>query len=140
MLNPTLDANLRAEISAVSKAHPELCAWGWQHTKRLPEGGRDPVYGPGDWALMDSQDWRWQVHTAQQFIATRRIRKTLNKGLSSYGWKHKAERWGKAAGLSPYVSNGAMIMAAHLCGVAVEDYRGNWHNTPNPYLALGGAL
>ena len=36
--------------------------------------------------------------------------------ISSYGLKHSAERWGEALGLSNYVSNGALIAAAHALG------------------------
>lgn len=132
MLDSALDANLREKISAVSAAHPELYAYGLQHRAR----GR-LAYNDADKAFMDTPDFRWQVHTAMQFIAMRRARTTLNRKISSYGWKHKAERWGRSAGLSSYVSNGAMIVAAHLCGVRVEAPN---QNTPNPYLALGGNL
>jgi hypothetical protein len=37
--------------------------------------------------------------------------------LSSYYLKHQAEHWGELVGFSPYVSNGAFIVAAEWLGV-----------------------
>ena len=42
---------------------------------------------------------------------------------TSYGWKHDAERWGKACGYSPYIANGAFITAALHEGLRVQRAR-----------------
>ena len=46
---------------------------------------------------------------------------------TSYGWKHQAENWGELVGLSPYISNGAFIVAADWLWVPSRRYP----NSPN---------
>lgn len=56
-----------------------------------------------------------QVETAERWIQVYTTRLTAstktNTAMSSYGLKHVAETWGKKNGLSPYISNGAFILA-----------------------------
>ena len=43
----------------------------------------------------------------------------LDKGVGSYGLKHRIERWGmtlERGGLTGYVTNGCAIAAAVMCG------------------------
>jgi hypothetical protein len=51
---------------------------------------------------------------------------------TSYGWKHDAEHWGRRMGFSPYVSNGAFIVAAEWLGIPSIRYIG----VPNIVYAL----
>jgi hypothetical protein len=51
---------------------------------------------------------------------------------TSYTWKHRAEDWGRLLGFSPYVSNGAFIVAANWVGIPSRRI----HNSPNVSYAL----
>jgi hypothetical protein len=51
---------------------------------------------------------------------------------SSYTWKHRAEHWGRVLGFSPYVSNGAFIVAADWVGIPSRRIP----NSPNVLYAL----
>ena len=63
-------------------------------------------------------------------------RKTLNRKVTSYGLKHAAERAMRGLGVgSPYVSNGAFIVAAIALGFRVEHIQG----TPNAWMDLSVA-
>jgi hypothetical protein len=46
-------------------------------------------------------------------------------GDSSYYLKHQAEDWGRLVGFAPYVSNGALIVAADWLGVPSRRYQGS---------------
>lgn len=58
-----------------------------------------------------------EVATAIAFLKRCRLTKAARR--DSYGLKHKAERWGKANGMTPYVSNGELIAAAIYLGFPV---------------------
>lgn len=75
-----------------------------------------------------------QVDTALLWLRSR-VRKNKTRWYwgSSYGLKHKAERWGKANGLESYVSNGAMIKALVLDGF---ELRPLWFNSLNVRVKL----
>jgi hypothetical protein len=60
------------------------------------------------------------------------LKKVSRDASTSYGWKHQAENWGELAGFSPYVSNGAFIVAADWVGVPSVRER----NSPNIAYAL----
>jgi hypothetical protein len=62
-----------------------------------------------------------RLATAAAFL--RLLRPTKGAGPrspSSYWLKHLAERWGEANGLSPYVNNGELILAAVALGLRVH--------------------
>lgn len=62
-----------------------------------------------------------EVETASAWLAAcARKLKTKWYWGTSYGLKHAAENWGRANGMSPYVSNGAFIKAALLAGYEVR--------------------
>jgi hypothetical protein len=61
-----------------------------------------------------------EVATAIAFLRRCRLTRSRAARLSSYGLKHYAERWGKAAGMAPYVTNGELIAAALYLGFPVE--------------------
>jgi hypothetical protein len=94
---------VRRRAAPVLLAHPRLTNNGW-HVGRLPLTGRDAF------------DYE-QVRTALVFLlffARRRL--TFNRKAYSYGLKHRAENWGRANELSPYISNGAFILGALIGG------------------------
>jgi hypothetical protein len=59
-----------------------------------------------------------QVATAMAFLRQCQKQKTPNR--SSYQLKHVTEHWGRCNGMEPYVTNGALIVAAIFLGFAVE--------------------
>jgi hypothetical protein len=67
-----------------------------------------------------------QIATAAAFLATLEPIKTAR--VSSYHLKHVAEKWGRENGMEPYVTNGALIVAAAALGFAIEPPR---HGGPN---------
>lgn len=78
-----------------------------------------------------------QVATAIAFL--RRCTPTVRTKLSSYGLKHDAERWGATQpGLSPYVSNGALIAAAVYLGFPTRPY--NYKNQVGRIVKTPSAL
>lgn len=72
-----------------------------------------------------------QVTTAMAFL--RMFTPTKRAYYSSYYLKHAAENWGSQVGLSAYVSNGALILAALMLGLVVKPY----HGWLNPNAAIG---
>jgi hypothetical protein len=95
------DAISEAEhaIAEVTAAVPNLSANGMNH--------------PCDNELSPEQ-----VATAIAFL--RQCRKAKTADCGSYRLKHQIERWGGCVGLSPYVSNGAAMVAAIWCGFGVQ--------------------
>lgn len=59
-----------------------------------------------------------QIETAKAYL--RLLKPTKRPVVSSYSLKHRAEHWGKDNGMEPYVSNGALIAAALLLGLAIK--------------------
>lgn len=97
----------REEVERAAPAH--LSRSGLQN--RLPDLGADPAWQ----AELTDERGLAEVGRARAYIRSRRPRKTLNRRRSSYGWKHEAEKWAGA-----YVSNGAMIAAAHLERLTIQ--------------------
>lgn len=85
---------VQAIIAAALVNYPDLGTYG---------------FGQGVGEAFDAQ----QVHTAIEFL---RMCGPGRATMGSYHLKHVAERWGRTVGLAPYITNGAMIVAAH--GVA----------------------
>jgi hypothetical protein len=75
-----------------------------------------------------------QITTAACYLRLLTPRKTVPRGgvLSSYGLKHHAEDWGRANGMCPYVSNGALIAAAAALGLPMRVGSGD-----GPNVAIG---
>ena len=71
-----------------------------------------------------------QVATAMEYL--RQFRPIKKGTYSSYHLKHLAENWGNKAGLSYYISNGALITAALTLGLVVQPYR-----RPSPNAKIG---
>jgi hypothetical protein len=62
-----------------------------------------------------STDMVEQVQVATAWLSLCGRRKTVNRKVSSYTLKHECERWA-----GRYVSNGALLMAAHSLGFAIN--------------------
>jgi predicted DNA-binding transcriptional regulator AlpA len=77
-------------------------------TQQYPNLGLD---GFGDSPRsFDDERYLKEINTAFQFI------KLFGAKEYSYGLKHRAEKWGKHSGMSPFVGNGSAIVAAILHG------------------------
>jgi hypothetical protein len=63
-----------------------------------------------------------QIETAMKFLAKCVPVKSRRAARHSYDLKHRAESWGRAHGLAPYVSNGALIRTALNLGLKVTRY------------------
>ncbi|WP_152033411.1 hypothetical protein [Bradyrhizobium sp. DOA9] len=96
---------------------PELCPYGLRHYR-----GNHPVEPR---SIRDDE-----VATAMAFL--RRFHPTKKGTASSYWLKHEAENWGRKNGMSGYVSNGAMLIAALLLGFTVLP-----HRSPSPNAQIG---
>jgi hypothetical protein len=111
-------------------------------TQKISDHGYgEPIPGKGcvydtDKPVLNATFNVGEVATALLFLVggpVKLLRAVPRVASSSYGWKHKAEAWGKLVGLSPYVSNGAFIVAAEWFGVPSRRYT---HNSPNTAYAL----
>jgi len=124
--------------TAAAREMPDLIrAWifahnGYQHT---PSGLR--------WNTEEEEAEvpdRAEVMACVAFILTNMVcTPGVQRGASSYGLKHRVERWVRLTGHphaatgGGYVSNGAFIGAAALLGVEMEPTR---YGSPNVFLAL----
>jgi hypothetical protein len=61
-------------------------------------------------------------------------RKTINRRIgSSYGLKHRVERWHRDQGNDDcYVANGCFLMAAHRLGFLIEPITGRYYGPGGP--------
>lgn len=94
-------AEAREAVAAATKRYPTLTANG-------VDGDTECV------TPLISERGLEQVATAIAYL--RLCTPTKQAKLKSYGLKHLAEAWGATQGLSPYVSNGALIAAAVYLG------------------------
>lgn len=82
-------------------------------------GPFDEPYSPNQHSF-DQPGGREQVATALAWLQAEGRHDSSGRG--AYGLKYQAERWGKANGLSPYVSTGAMLIALYALGRDVVRY------------------
>ena len=118
-----------AVVAALTK-HPELSLNGFPYRgfdKDDFEGLQEEHESRAD---LFSDDSLAQVATAIAWIDS--IKMTKSAKIGSYGAKHRAETWGRENGLSSYVANGAMIVAAVYRAVVLKRVK----HTPNALLAL----
>jgi hypothetical protein len=94
----------QSEIEIATAQFPNLCAFGFRD---VPHAGDRLLTEEGTVKEVSACAWFIREMCAPT--------KTLRRSVSSYGWKHLVEN---ALGL--YVSNGAFIAAAILCGYRVE--------------------
>lgn len=104
-------------IEGAASAHPDLDHHGWFRDEKQP-------FEPTESSLT-------QVATALAYLDQCVIVKTPKE--YSYRLKHCAENWGRKHGMSPYVSNGAFILAALHRGVPMKHYP---HRSLNCFLAI----
>lgn len=78
-------------------------------------GPHDQPYEP-DQHSFDSDSGREQVATG--IAALRAL--PLSERADAYAVKHRAEQWGRRNGMAPYVSTGAIIVAALGIGIGVH--------------------
>ena len=64
---------------------------------------------------LESQHGLLEINTAAEYILSHDI----PDWWTSYTLKHQAEHWGRRNGYCGYVSNGAVIVAAILCGFTI---------------------
>ncbi len=127
-------------LKEIRAKYPTLCATGLgisNFKPRSPYEKQLAELAESRRCLFDSQD---EIHTARAFLALCRPSRSR---CGSYGLKHQAEGWGARSDLSPYVSNGALILAAYLLDYDVrpDDERSlslEWlgHASPNAAIAL----
>jgi len=82
---------------------------------------------------------RGEIERATAFLEQCGRRKTLNRTCTSYGLKHEAERWAANNGWRErggYVSNGALLMAAHRMGFQIKRCGEAWQGSPNAWLNI----
>ena len=86
--------------------------------------------------LIGNRKWdHQQIETAIAFL--KMVGATKQPTVGSYTLKHMVEDWGQRFRRSPYVANGAVIVAAHALGFVVKPYgRGN----PNAGIGVGKRL
>lgn len=122
------------------REYPTLCATGLGISNFRPHSPREKQLAElaeSRRRLFDSQD---EIHTATAFLS---LCRPSSRRCGSYGLKHQAEGWGSRSGLAPYVSNGALILAAYLLDYSVrpDDERSlslTWlgHASPNATIAV----
>jgi hypothetical protein len=93
----------------------------------------DPLRCKAEWdrSSADESYLAEEIACAAEWLAQWPKTRTLNQKADSYGFKHRAEDWQRARGKSCYISNGALIMAAHRLGFAIEpadDFSGGFSN------------
>jgi len=109
-------------IRKVLNQHPELSPDGYDKLNHpgLPTPGSSRLRQESRDHFL-SQDGLSEINTACEYILSHDI----PDWWTSYTLKHAAERWGQRNGYSGFVSNGAAIVAAILCGFTIllqEDF------------------
>lgn len=88
----------------------------------MPESRRDEA--PAEEQVVYCMSWL-ALHT--------RVANTVQKGRSSYSYKHDVEEWLTSQGRRAYISNGAFIEAARRMGYAMQRVE---DDSPNAYFAF----
>lgn len=106
----------RVTVRRVLNQHKDLSRKGFNYVN---PGNQSAPVSAEQW-----QEWRDylekevgldEITTACEYILSHDI----PDWWGSYTLKHVAERWGRENGYSVYVSNGAVIVAAILCGFSI---------------------
>jgi hypothetical protein len=108
---------------------------------------RDPVQCKAVWDREPCSDARLaaQVARATEWLSHWPRTKVINKKAgTSCGLKHVAEHWHRARspGRDYYISNGALLMAAHRLGFMIEPttgWSGDWYDFANAWLNIASA-
>lgn len=83
-----------------------------------PVGFRPATLGPENMQSWTSPEVIRQVWTAISFLAEEGLE--ASKGSSVYSAKHVIQRWGRDAGLAPYLLEGPVVAAMIYFGIAVK--------------------
>jgi hypothetical protein len=129
-------ADQKAAIESVMRAEPRLSSLGYRYF--------DPTQSP------QQQKAEFQKHRdgmtsaflvdefmrACEYLTQRPRRKSVNKSVTSYHWKHEAERLhqGRSGGTN-YVANGMLIAAALHLKFPVKPIE----DSPNAYIGIGSS-
>jgi hypothetical protein len=120
--------NIAAE--QLAEAHEAIAVARKRYPTLVPNGFAQPRHILGyDDRPGDKHDPR-EVATAIAYLG--RCARTRSANYNSYGLKHGAEDWGDRNDMSPYVSNGALIVAAVYLGLKVVPDPG----TPNAAIGV----
>ena len=104
--------------------HLDLTRNGFDHSDRHGNPIPGSLHLRQEWRdYLLSQNGLAEINTACEYILSHDI----PDWWGSYALKHEAERWGQRNGYSGYVSNGAAIVAAILCGFTIR----REENSPN---------
>jgi hypothetical protein len=95
-----------------SEFEPLLISWVGLH--------RGPARCRAEWDNHGEAGLAEEIACATEWLSQWPKAKAINCKSDSYGFKHRAEEWHRARGKSCYVSNGALIMAAHRLGFTIE--------------------
>jgi hypothetical protein len=132
-----------AAIRAVRRQHPLLTSYGVGKVEPFHQGDPEENFRRSRQEMTEPHEIG-QFIRAAQYLATRNNRKTVSKGCSSYGWKHRAESWYRRRHdltahqqADCYVSNGMFICAALAMGFGMEPIR---HSSINVFLTIGAPL
>ena len=111
-------ASESSSITAILLEFPELCYEGFGRTRSMS----DDDFCKSRGKLADS---RSQLEDCEKWIAANcSKRKTINRGPSSYGFKHQIER-----DVGIYISNGVCIAAFLMAGYSFVSFGLNcWFN------------
>ena len=122
------DAILAAAITAVLAAYPDLW-WGGWGDRPIPVG--DSLEGCR--REMTQPHCIEQVRRALKLIEQAKRTKTVSRQISTYAWKHRAERLYRVNTgddwVDYYVGEGAFIAAAIMSGLTVK--RTRWGTLTN---------
>lgn len=121
-------------IEAVLERMPDLSANGyrtWSRDRTGPENKLDFESSRRD--LLHPRSFEEFVR-AQAFLETRQKSRNVSRARTSYGYKHEAERFHKAAkpGSDTYISNGVFLAAAEHLGFKLK--RDGWG--PNAFINI----
>lgn len=119
--------SLREEVIRIALRHPELSLNGFRTG--------DSPHDPGE-LLNPDEETLGQVGRAMTWLAQCVPSPRISRRISTYGYKHQAERWRRAMRLpeSNHISTGAMIVAAMVLGIGL---RRCGLDSANAYLAIG---
>lgn len=124
----------RAAIEAVLARQPDLCANGFRYAYARESAQEAADYFKRSRAAMTEGPYVEQFARAVAFLQTKVKSATVSRKRTSYGYKHDAEAFHKAANPDgdPYVANGMFIAAALHLGFTVK----RDGNGPNAFINL----
>lgn len=127
-------ADQRAAIAAVMEQQSELSSRGFRtwNGRRTQKENADDFHADREEMLKPSSVAEFMRAVA--YLQTKEKSRTVSRKNTSYGYKHQAERFheDRAPGVSHYVSNGLLIVAALHLGFTVK----RDGNSPNAFINI----